>query len=415
MATITRSTFLNTRLLAVLFLGFASGLPLALTGPTLQAWYTEAHVDLLTIGMLSLVGIPYTVKFMWAPVMDHFTLPWIGKRRGWILIMQAGLVLTLLLLAQLNPATHAKAMSVMALIVAFLSASQDISVDAYRTDVLLPEERGLGASFFIFSYRIAALVSGALGLIIADYIGWKLTYEIMAVLMLFAMIPTFNAPRVVEPIRQASQNFWQTIMIAASDLFQRDKIILLLLFVIFYKFGDALALQLMTNFLLHTLGFTLKQVGVAYKLCGFVATLLGAFVGGVMLTRWNIFRGLLVFGLAQTFSNLMFVLLAVASKSFALMAISIFLENFCGGLSTAAMFAFLMSICNQRYSATQFALLSAIAVIGRVFMGPVASLMVMHLGWVMFYVWSFVLCFPGILFLILLKDEVLTYAQVTTD
>ncbi|TAK76256.1 MAG: MFS transporter, partial [Gammaproteobacteria bacterium] len=301
-----------------------------------------------------------------------------------------------------------------ALLIAFFSASQDIAINAYQTDLLAPEERGLGAAYNIFAYRIAALVSGGLALILADYIGWKITYELMALLMVFSLFTTYQSPPSQE-ILPASPRFFDTIIAAWYDLLQREKITLLLLFIIFYKLGDALALSLMTYFLLHGLGFSLTEIGLAFKGVGFIATILGALVGGIALTRWNIYRALLVFGITQMFSNLMFVVLAVVGKQFTFLIISIFIENFCGGLSTAALLAFLMSLCHQRYTASQFALLSAIASLGRVFLGPVASLMVSSIGWVPFYLWSCALCLPGLIFLILLKEKVSSYAPATAN
>lgn len=410
MSIFTQKLLFNNRLIAILLLGFSSGLPLALTSSTLQAWFTEAHINLITIGALSLVGIPYTLKFLWAPVMDHYSLLWLGRRKGWILLMQLGLVISLLVLANMHPLSQASFMGVMALGVAFFSASQDVAITAYQADILTVEERGLGVAYYIFTYRLAALLSGGLALVCADYMGWKLTYELMAFLMLLVMIPTYKAPKEVA-VAGLSSHLFKTIGAALSDLLQREKIILLLLFILFYKFGDALALSLMTNFLLHGLGFSLTEVGLAYKVVSFIATIFGAFVGGVFLTRWTIYRALLLFGLAQAFSNLMFVVLAIVGKHFLLMSVSIFIENFCSGLSTAALFAFLMSLCNHRYTASQFALLSAVASLGRVFLGPLAGWMVENIGWVQFYMWSFFLCFPGIIFLMLLKNKVSSYAH----
>ncbi len=414
MSTSTARMLINNRLLAILVLGFSSGLPLSLTGTTLQAWFTEAHVNLKTIGALTLLGIPYTFKFLWAPLMDHYGLSRLGKRKSWILLMQLGLVLTLVLLATMNPASQAGMIGMVALVIAFFSASQDISINAYTTDVLPPEERGLGAAYTVFAYRVALLVSGGVALIFADYFGWKMTYEFMALLMLLTMIPTFMAPRARE-IQTSAHNLYQTTKEALRDIIQRDKIIVMIFFIIFYKFGDALALSLITNFLLHGLGFTLTEVGLAYKVVSFIAMILGGFIGGIILTRWNLYRALLLFGLAQAFSNLVFALLACVGKNFTLMAVSVFIENFCSGLSTAALLAFMMSQCDHRYTASQFALLSAAASLGRVFLGPVAALMVENLGWIQYYLWSFVLCFPGIVLLTLLKDEVSDHAHVTAD
>lgn len=401
---------MSRRLLAVLLLGFASGLPLALVGTTLQAWFTETNISVVAIGALSLIGLPYTLKFLWAPLMDHYRFPRIGTRKGWILIAQAGLVLALLLLANLTPTSQAYLMGLVSLGIAFLSASQDISITAYQTDVLHAEERGLGAAYYIFAYRIAMLVSGGLALIVADAAGWKITYEIMALVMLGLMLVTTRLPRCIE-MDAGQPSVVATMMAAFRELAQRENVAIVLLFILFYKIGDALALQLMTNFLLHGLGFTLTEVGLAYKLVSIVALILGAFVGGIALTRWKLFNALFVFGLAQSLSTLLFAVLALVGKQFVLMAITVFIENFCSGLSTAALLAFMMSLCNQRYTASQFALLSAVASLGRVFLGPLAGVMVTYLGWSQFFVWSFVFCMPGIYLLILLKGRVSGYAH----
>lgn len=414
MSIIKINNLINPRLLAILCLGFSSGLPLALTGSTLQAWFTEAQVPLATIGTLSLLGVPYTFKFLWAPFMDHYRFGRWGKRKVWILVMQLSLALTLFWLAHKVPGVQTRAIALLALAVAFFSASQDISINAYTTEVLLPEERGLGAVYSVFAYRIAMLVSGGVALVCADYFGWKLTYEIMAGLILLSVIPTYLAPHVNEAVTTTSHLF-ETTKDALSDLLQRDKYFLVLWFIFFYKLGDAMALQLVTSFLLKGLGFTLTEVGLAYKTVSFIAMTLGGFLGGVLLIRWNIYRALLVFGLAQAFSNLTFVWLAMAGKQFWLMTATIFIENFCSGLSTAALIAFMMSLCNHRYTASQFALLSAIASLGRVFLGPIAGFMVENLGWVYFYVWSFVLCFPGMLILLFLKRKVFYHAHATAE
>lgn len=415
MPTLFRNTLCNTRLVSILFLGFSSGLPLALTSSTLQAWFTEEHVSLVTIGMLSLIGLPYAFKFLWAPLMDHYHLKWLGRRRSWIFIAQVGLVVTLAILAQLNPAGNTWLMAAFAFLISFFSASQDIAITAYQTDIVKDEERGLSAAYYIFAYRIALLVSGGLALLTASLYGWHNTYEAMACLIIFCMVATYLAPREQDVIEHKRSVLLNTVYAAFKDLLDRDKIVILLLFIMFYKFGDALALQLMTPFLMQGLGFSLQDLAWAYKVIGFTATILGGFVGGAMLTRLPIFRALLLFGLAQTFSNLMFVALSLYGKNYALLTTTMFIENFCSGLSTAALLAFMMSLCNHRYSASQFSLLSAIASSGRIFLGPLAGLMVTTLGWTQFYIWSFILCFPGIALLILLKDKVTYHAETVTD
>lgn len=404
----------NSRLIAVLFLGLSAGLPTSLTSSTLQAWFTQANINIVAIGTLSLLGLPYILKFLWSPLMDYYGFHKLGKRKGWILLTQCCLACSIFFLAQFEPQNEAMIMGLLALCVAFFSASQDISIDAYRTDVLAASERGLGVSYYIFTFRLGLLVSGGLALILADQIGWRITYEFMALLIFLSMIPAYFAPQPVEVI-SSSKSLWQTTLQSLQDLMRREKMIVLMLFIIFYKFGDALALSLMTNFLLHGLHFSLTEIGVAYKMMSFIATILGAFVAGIFLIHWNIYRALLVFGLAQAFSNLMFVFLALSGKCFLLMASSIFIENFCSGLSTAAFLAFLMLLCDHRFTASQFAVLSAIASLGRVFVGPFAATLVNNVGWVQFYIIAFILSFPGIIFLFFLRDKVMYYAPATAD
>jgi PAT family beta-lactamase induction signal transducer AmpG len=406
-----KAIIVNPRILAVLCLGFSSGLPLMLTLSTLQAWFTEAGVSIITIGALSLVGLPYVWKFLWAPLMDRFVPPKGGRRRGWIMITQMGLCISLLWIATLNPEHTPKLIGLVALIIAFFSASQDIAVDAYRTDILLPEERGVGSACYIFAYRIAMLVSGGLALVVADRLGWRATYQLMAGLIALSMIATYFAPRVKGEVA-AAQDILVTIKESFGDLLKRESIVVLLLFVVFYKLGDALALSLITNFLLKGLGFSLTEIGLVFKTISLVATVLGAFIGGTLLIGWGLYRSLLIFGFAQAVSTLTFMLLAVVGKNYSLMVASLFIENVCSGMGTAAFMAFLMSLCHQRYTATQYASLSALASIGRVCLGPVAGYLVLNLGWVSFFAWSFALSIPGLFLLIFLRNKVSFNAEM---
>lgn len=402
--------FLNSRLLATLLLGFSSGLPLALTGSTLQAWFTDANVNLAVIGALTLIGVPYTIKFLWSPVLDFYQIPFLGMRKGWIMLMQLCVAAMLVVLANMHPDSQATTMAMIAVCVAILAATQDVAIDAYRTDVLKPQERGLGAACFVFTYRVAAITSSGFALIFADYYGWKLTYEMMAYLMIALMVLTSQAPAITHAAA-ADSSILQAIRTALQDLLRRKNIWILLAFVMLYKFGDALALSLMTNFLMHGLGFSKTEIGLAYKIVSFFGAVLGAFVGGAILTRRSVYFGLIVFGLMQSFSNLMFVIMALVGKNFSLMTTSLFIENFCSGLSTAAFLAFLMSMCNKKYTASQFAALSAVAALGRVYMGPVAAWMVASFGWTIFFTWTFFISFAGIFLLLVLKEKVMTYEQ----
>ncbi|MBV8802121.1 MAG: MFS transporter [Gammaproteobacteria bacterium] len=401
----------NRRIVAVLIMGFSSGLPLALTGATLQAWYTKAGVNILNIGVLTLIGIPYTFKFLWAPLLDRFVPPFLGRRRGWLLITQMALCLLLLVLTFFNPLTQSKIMGVIALIIAFLSASQDIAYDAYRTDILLPTERGLGAAALAFGYRMAMIVSGGLALVLADHVGWKLTYQFMAAVMFFLGMITLFIPEVKNGIN-APSSFIAAIIEPFKNAWKKDRIILILLFVVLYKIGDALALSLMSSFLLRELAFSLTQIGLIFKTVGLLATLIGAFLGGFILLRISLFQALLWFGLLQAFSNLMFMLLAYVGKNELLMVSSIFIEQCCSGMSTTAFVAFLMSLCDSRYTATQYAIFSALAAVGRVFLGPIAAIMIERVGWAHFFGWTTIACFPGLILLLLLRSRVKENVEV---
>src|SRR5579862_7205521 len=230
---IPQKTLINPKLLTILFMGFASGLPLALTGSTLQAWFSQSHIDLMTIGSLSLLGLPYTLKFLWAPLLDQYKFLNLAKRKGWILLAQIALVIMVFCIAQMSPHSQAMQMGMVAFLIAFFSATQDVAIDAYRTDILRPEERGVGVAYTIFSYRIAALISGGLALIFADHFGWKYTYEFIAVLLLLCIFPTCRAQN-PEEFSHHSSNIFSTVTNSIRDLLQRDKIFLLLLFIIFY-------------------------------------------------------------------------------------------------------------------------------------------------------------------------------------
>lgn len=401
----------NPRVMATLLLGFSSGLPLALSGGTLQAWYTVAGVNIVAIGALSLVGMPYAYKPLWAPLMDRFVPPLLGRRRGWVLLMQLAMVAMLSVMAFSSPSKHPAGLALLALGLAFFSASHDIAFDAYRTDLLPAKERGIGAAMNTAGYRIAMLVSGGLAIVMAGTIGWHWTYLIMAGLMLIEIGVTVWAP---EPELQA--HVPSTIKAAIVEPFReflgRKSALWLLVFIVVYKLADAFALSLTTPFLIRGLGFSLVDVGAIYKLVGMIATMLGVFLGGILIPRMGMFKSLLYFGILQGISNLLFLVLAMVGKSYSLMVLTVFVENLCGGLGTVAFVAFLMSLCDLRYTATQFALLSALSAVGRIFIGPVAGVVVADYGWVLFFLLSVVCALPGLGILWFLGKAVINGADV---
>lgn len=392
----TLAAVLRSRTLLVTFvLGFASGLPLALTAGTLQAWMTVRGVSLQTIGLFALVGLPYTLKFLWAPLLDRFSWPRFGRRRGWLLLTQLGLVAGLLIMSQLDPAYQSGAMAVCALLVSFLSATQDIAFDAWRTDTIPAVQRGLGAAVSVFGYRMAMLVSGGLALILSAQWGWSFTYQCMAGLLLLGVLASLNAPE-NQANSQIPKTLWDAVWHPLRAYFTRPFAGYFLLLIVLYKLGDAFAGTLTTAFLLRGVGFSVMEVGSLNKVLGMTATILGALLGGTWMLRLGLYRALCWFGLLQAGSNLLFALLAWAGKSYPLLVLTIGVENLAGGMGTAAAVALLTALCDRRFSATQYALLSALAAIGRVYVGPSAGWLAPQLGWVAFFVATTGLALPGL-------------------
>jgi len=393
------------RMLVVLLLGFSSGLPLGLTMGTLQAWFTIENVDIKTIGFLALVGQPYVYKFLWAPVIDKITPTFLGRRRGWMLITQISLIALLIFIAGFSPATTPLVVGVIALSIAIMSATQDIVIDAYRTELLPAEERGTGAAMAVAGYRIAVLVSGGLALILADYIGFRLVYISMAGFMGIGVLATLFCS---EPIhhKAAPQTFVKACIEPFKEFWSRKNAIALLVLIVLYKMGDAFAGSLTITFLLRGLEFSLKDIGYIYKTVGLVTTLVGVFWGGLLMARIGLYRSLLWFGFLQAITNFLFMVLAWAGKDYSLMIITIALENLAGGMGTAAFIALLMSLCDERYTATQFALLSALSAVGRVFVGPTAGYLVDYLGWAEFFLCTVIFSIPGLVLLFILKKSI---------
>jgi MFS transporter, PAT family, beta-lactamase induction signal transducer AmpG len=403
------SVFTSRKSAALMLLGFFSGLPLALTGGTLQAWATVEGLDITTISFLTLVGSAYTVKFLWAPFMDRYapSLAALGRRRSWMLLSQLALAGGIAAMGALSPKSAIVALAMMAVLVAFFSASQDIAFDAYRTDILKPEERGAGAAVSVFGYRIAMLVSGGLALVLADrFLGWQSMYWLMAGLMALGTIVTYWAP---PPVAKETppRSLDEAVLGPLKDFFSRSGALQVLVLVVLYKLGDAFAGTLSTAFLIRGAGFSAEDVGWINKVLGLIATIVGALAGGALMSRISLFSALMTFGILQAVTNLGFWLLAVSGKSYALMAVVVGLENLCGGMGTAAFVAFLMALCNQRYSATQFALVSALAAVGRTYLaGPFAGKMVTAMGWPSFFLTTVVIAVPGLVLLALMRGTI---------
>jgi PAT family beta-lactamase induction signal transducer AmpG len=490
------------RLAVAALVGFASGLPLALTGQAMQAWLTAEGVSVATIGLLSIVGLPYTFKFLWAPLMDRFELPWLGRRRGWIVATQLALAVMLWWMSGTSPSHATRTFALLAALTAFVSASQDVVIDAYRTNLHAPNERALGASMYVMGYRMAMILSGGIAFIWADPSQggawtWPEIYRFMAWMMVgLAVVTVIFLPRLAHaqvpqsaarqdligflavlvavgigfklsealgppaadamlapflanssmaaPLKQkwidllalmlgllftlplaafaARWARFETLLGGLRSYFVQEGAWPFLAFIVLFKLGDAFAGSLLTPFLLQGVGFGLAEVGVVNKILGIWLSIGGALIGGALMLRLGLWRSLMIFGVLQMLSNLGFWWLAVEGKGlmsgltlpafdwgFVKLAqptpvdggllLVIAAENLSGGMGTAAFLAFLMSLCNQRFTATQFALLSAFASVGRVWVGPLAGVLAESIGWPTFFIISTVLAAPALVML----------------
>ena len=388
-------------------LGFASGLPLALTGGTLQAWATVANVSLQNIGFLTLVGSAYTLKFLWAPLVDRYAPPFLGRRRGWIFVTQLLLAASIAAMGLFSPAGNLALLALLAVFVAFLSATQDIAFDAYSTDVLRKEERAAGAAVKVLGYRLAMIVSGGLALVLADHwLGWENMYFLMGGFMALCAVATLLAPE-PELVASAPRSLALAVVEPLVEFFKRRGAITILLLIVLYKLGDAFAGALSTTFLLRGAGFSVSEVGAVNKVFGLAATIIGALAGGALMAKLGLYRSLMLFGILQGVSNFGYWVLAVTPPHLYSMALVVAVENLCGGLGTAAFVALLMALCKQEFSATQFALLSALSAVGRTYLaGPLTPPLVQSLGWPSFFVITVLIAIPGLLLLYLRRAEI---------
>ncbi len=392
----------DKRLLAVLLMSFASGLPFNLTNFSLQAWLASSGLNIKTIGIFSLAALPYNIKFLWAPVLDRYLPPFLGRRRGWIIIYQAGLTVCIGLMGLSSPTEQLALLGAAALAVAFLSASQDIVIDAYRVDTIPPSERALAAAASAFGYRTAAMLAGTVLVTIAGYLGWRWAFLFVACLMATTMLATLWAPEPQSPGDRPTSMaaaVWQPLRALLAQKGMWGFLLLILL----YKVGDALALSLYSTFMIQGVGFSLVELGFAGKLNMTISTMIGVALGGFIYIRWGTFRSLLIFGIGQALTNLLYVWLAVAGKKLWLLALATCIDTMVGGMGQAAFVAFLVSLCSANFSATQYAILSALAVLPRNVTGAIAGYLVPVVGWAHFFVITCLSAVPGLIVLVILR------------
>ncbi|HEB49264.1 MAG TPA: MFS transporter [Desulfobulbus sp.] len=384
----------SPRMLVAFLMGFSCGVPLLLTGSVLQAWMRREGVDLSVIGLFSLVGIPYTLKFLWSPVLDRFSPPMFGRRRGWLLLFQVLLMAAIIGLGLTSPRQAPWLVAAVAFLVTFFSASQDIVVDAYRREDLSDNELGLGSSLYVNGYRVGMLLAGSGGLILADHIPFRLVYLIMAASLLVGILTTLfcREPEVAEG---TPTTFREAVVQPFAEYLQRDGALVILLFVLLYKIGDQMATTMTTPFYLD-LGFTMTEIGAVAKLFGFWATVSGGLLGGVLLLRLGINRSLWIFGILQAVSTAGFSLLALVGNSLPGLAGAIAFENLTGGMGTAAYVAYMAALTNRKFTATQYALLSSLMGIPRVLASAPTGYFAQWLGWVPFFLLCSLVALPGL-------------------
>ncbi len=401
--------YLEPRLWIIFLLGFSSGLPLALTAGTLTYWLAEVGVSNTSIGLFALVGVPYTFKFAWAPLVDRMSLPGFtqvfGRRRGWMLLSQLALAAAMFSMSLINPSEAPGAIAGFALLLAFLSATQDIVIDAYRVDILDEKLYGAGAATIVFGYRIGMLASGAGALYLAHFYSWQLVYQTMAGLMGVGLLATLlgREPVRVEAPREHSW-FYNAVVAPFADFMTRPAWVLILAFVVFYKLGDVFVSSMTSPFYL-AMGFSKIEIANVTKVFGIIATLLGSFLGGWVVSRLGILKGLLVCGLVQLASNFAFVAQAYAGHDLTLLVFTIGIENIAGGMGTAALVAYLSKLCNASFTATQYALLSSLTAVGRTFLAAPCGVLADTVSWPVYFGISGLVAVPGMLLLLVLIKQ----------
>lgn len=397
-----RTILTSPRVWLLVALGFASGLPLWLVGVTLSAWMKNEGVDLKTIGIFALASMPYTLKVLWAPLLDRYTLPFLGRRRGWMLAFQVALMGSIAAMGTVNPKQSPFAMACLALLVSFFAASHDVVSDAWRTDILSKDERAMGNATFVTGYRLGMLAAGAGALTLSDLVGWSRAYFIMSTLMVVGIVATLLAP---EPEgTRPPRRLMDAVVQPFVDYFRRRGAVAVLAFLLLYKLGDAIMSGMTTPFYIE-LGFTNTEIGVLSKGLGMVSTIAGGLISGALVPKLGERRSLYVFGALQALTNLTYVALAMVGKNHLMLAVAIASDQLSGGLAVTVFASYVMSLCNKNFSATQFALLSSLGTVGNRLISATSGFLATWLGWPTFFGFTVVAALPALLLLALLPKD----------
>jgi MFS transporter, PAT family, beta-lactamase induction signal transducer AmpG len=393
------------RMLAVLLLGAVSGLPNQYSESILQAWFTDLGFSNTRIGLLMYVALPYLLKPLWAPVIDRFAVPWLGRRRGWLLLFQLIMAVAIAVLAGFGAQTSVATIAGVLFFIVFLSASQDIVVDAYRTDISRPAERGVASAASNLGYRATSWGSLAIALILADYFGWSSAFLVLAVLTALFVFATIWAPEPEDPRGSRLPTFAESVIIPLRELFGVPGVFMLVVLVICYKIGDAFAVKFFTAFLLHT-GFTKTEIALVVKAVLVTGSMLGAVAGGLWMVKLGLRRSMFLFAILQALTNLGYLLLVALGKNYVVMVGAVALDALASGMGNIASVALIMALCDKRFSAFQYSLLSVIALLPRYTLGYPAGYLADHAGWGAYYWVSFGLALPGIVLVWIMRDRI---------
>jgi PAT family beta-lactamase induction signal transducer AmpG len=402
------SIYLRPRLLLILAQGFASGMPLLLTLSTLSYWLAKVGVDKTTIGLFALTGTPYTFKFLWSPIIDQLPFPllgrWMGRRRAWLFVIQLLLAAAVFAMGLTDPAVAPMTTALAATVVAFLSASQDIVIDAYRIEILQDEEQGAGAGATQTGYRLGLLLAGAGALALSDFVSWAWVFTGLAIVMLFCAVMTLFAPRAPEPAATGTRRdyrVWaqEAIVAPLLDFSRRRGWAVILVFILFYKFGDAIG-GIMANPFYAAMGFSGSEIAIVSKLWGVWMTVAGGLVGGVLVARIGVFRALMIGGVLQALTNFGYCVVAWRGHDLAALTLAITIDNLAGGAAGAAMVAYLSRLTNIAFTATQYALLTSFMAYGRTVMSAGGGWLADRMDWASFFALTAALAIPGLLLLV---------------
>lgn len=400
--------FFSKKMLLIFFLGFSSGLPLLLVGGTLKTWLAREQVDISTIGYFSWVGLSYSLKFIWAPLLDRFSFFGWGRRRSWMVITQIILMILISSMFFFSPKDSLHLMAAIAVLIAFFSATQDIAIDAYRREILTDTELGMASSVNQYGYRIAMLISGALGLGLVDptasfSLSWQQMYLSMGLLMTLGVVATLIAPEPHVNENEKPKTLSSAVLEPFKEFFGREKSLVILLFVFLFKFGDAMSGAMLNPFYVQ-MGYSNQDIALIAKTFGLISSLLGLFIGGAVIYSIGIYRSLVIFGVLQSLSTASFAIVTYTGPVKWALAFAVCFEDITSGMGSAAFVAYLAAITNKKYTATQYAILSSLATVGRNFFSGFSGDMVKALDWANFFYTCALLAIPGMIMLLVIRN-----------